>query len=387
VRLGVFADLVYRRDGDVLSTDRAFVLLVTGLAPLLGEVVLFGRLHPEPGRAAYMLPTEGVRLVALPHYPRVTHLTKVGRAFGGARKAFAGALDEVDALWIFGPNPLSLVFIREARRRGKPVVLGIRQDFPEYLRNRLPELRWRWAQPLAHGFEGVFRRLAKRLPAVVVGDELGRRYGGGAPVLATGFSLVRARDLVTPEEALARDWNGPRTLLSVGRLDPEKNPLLLVDIVAGLTARGGDWLLRIVGVGSLADAVAARARDLGVADRIELAGYVANGPDLWREYRGAHGFLHVSFTEGLPQVLFEAQAAGLPIVATDVGGVADALDGGRLGLLVPPADAGAAVDALERLAGDEELRRTFVERGLERAGTETMDAQLERIAAFLRAAV
>jgi glycosyltransferase involved in cell wall biosynthesis len=116
-------------------------------------------------------------------------------------------------------------------------------------------------------------------------------------------------------------------------------------------------------------------------DAVELAGYVSNGPTLWELYRASHAFLHVSLTEGVPQVLWEAQAAGLPVVATDVGGVAVALAG--TGLLVPPRNATAAVAALERIRTDPTLRRSLIEQGLENARRETMEAQLDRIAEML----
>jgi glycosyltransferase involved in cell wall biosynthesis len=81
-------------------------------------------------------------------------------------------------------------------------------------------------------------------------------------------------------------------------------------------------------------------------------------------------------------VIFEAYAAGLPIVATDVGGVSSALAGGDAGLLIPPASAPAAVAALERLRDEPDLRRRLIERGLELAAGDTMDAQLDRIVEF-----
>jgi glycosyltransferase involved in cell wall biosynthesis len=96
-------------------------------------------------------------------------------------------------------------------------------------------------------------------------------------------------------------------------------------------------------------------------------------------------FLHVSLTEGLPQVLFEAHAAGTPVVATDVGGVRAALEDGALGLLVPPSDARAAADAIVRVERDEALRRRLVVAGLAHARRETIDAQLDRIVEFFRA--
>ena len=71
-------------------------------------------------------------------------------------------------------------------------------------------------------------------------------------------------------------------------------------------------------------------------------------------YRSSHAFLHVSWTEGLPQTLFEAFAAGLPVVATAVGGVPAAV--GDAALLVEPGDADPPAAELLRLAGDEALR-------------------------------
>ena len=287
---------------------------------------------------------------------------------------------------IFGPHPISLLFARAARRSGTPVFLGVRQDLPKYIGGRLPGRAWRWAVPVSVGLDRAFRRVARRAPTVAVGAELARNYSGGnAPVLETGLSLIEAADVVSPEEATGRSWDGELCLLSVGRLDPEKNPLLLADVLAGLRSRDPRWRLTVVGNGPLEQALRTHARELGLGDALELAGYVPLGDELWERYRSAHAFLHVSYTEGLPQVLYEAQAAGLPIVATDVGGVRAALGDGDRGLLVPPADAGAAVEALERLATDPDLRRRLVEAGLKHAAQETMEAQHDRLLAFLRA--
>jgi glycosyltransferase involved in cell wall biosynthesis len=384
MRLGVYADLVYRRDEDGVSTDRAFVLFVVGLADHVDELVLLGRLDPVPGRSPYPIP-DRVRMVPLPHYRRVTDLAGVLRSLRGARARFLEELEGLDAVWLFGPYPVSLVFALLALRRRKRVFLGVRQNFPEYVRHRLPSRRWRWAVAVARAFEWTWRRLARRAPAVVVGEENGRAYAAaGGRVLATGFSLVRDADVASDEEALSRSWDGPELrLLTVGRLDTEKNPLLLPEILAGLRARDDRWQLGVVGTGPLAAAVERRAAELGVP--VELHGYVPAGPELWALYRAAHVFLHVSLTEGLPQVLWEAHAAGTPVVATDVGGVRDALAGGASGLLVPPRDAGAAVAAVERLRLEPELRAGLVRAGLSAARGETMDAQLDRIARFFAA--
>jgi glycosyltransferase involved in cell wall biosynthesis len=126
-----------------------------------------------------------------------------------------------------------------------------------------------------------------------------------------------------------------------------------------------------------------RLRERRVQSYASLRGFVPVGPALQEIYRGSDLFLHTSHTEGVPQVLFEAFAAGLPVVATDVGGVATVADGAAL--LVPPDDPSAAVSALRILAADEELRARLVRAGLDIARQSTREAQCERVANFLEA--
>jgi glycosyltransferase involved in cell wall biosynthesis len=386
MRLGVYSDLVYRREGETLSNNRAFVRFVTSMPPRVSEVILFGRLDPVPGRSPYVLPGEAVRLVALPYYRRVTAIGTMLRAVRRSCAVFAAELERLDGVWIFGPHPLALLFAAIARRRGTPLFLGVRQDYPQYIANRLPGRSWRWAVPVAHGLDLAFRRLARDAPTVVLGEELARKYRtDGAAVVSTGFSLVRRSEVVPLDEALARRWDGERVVLSVGRLDPEKNPLLLLEVIRRLRASDGRWRLVVAGDGPMRGEMEARIAATGLAGSVQLLGEVPNGPELWDLYRRSHAFLHVSFTEGLPQVLFEAQAAGVPIVATAVGGVPEALAGGAGGLLMPPDDADAAVAALQQVAADEELRRRLVTAAHENAERETLEAQLDRLAAFFAA--
>lgn len=384
LRVGVYADLVYRRLGEATGTDRAFVLFVLGLAERVDELVLFGRLHPEEGPSPYRV-DERARHVPLPHYPKVTDVVGVLRAMRGTVAKIRREAGALDVVWIFGPYPISVLVAAALRRAGVPLVLGVRQDFPAYVRSRLPGRGWAWAVPAARLLELAFRLLARRAPTVVVGEALAARYRGGrAPVLATGFSLIRTDDVAAEAEALARAPREPLRILTVGRIDAEKNPLLLPEILVELRSRGIESELTVVGSGPLEAELRARAAELGVA--LDLRGYVPAGAELWRLYREADVFLHVSLTEGLPQVLYEARAAGLPVVATEVGGVRAALEDGEGGLLVPPRDAAAAAVAVACLAREPELRERLIRRGLAAARAETADVQLDAILPLLRAA-
>ncbi len=186
------------------------------------------------------------------------------------------------------------------------------------------------------------------------------------------------RDRDVPDAPPERDWDGTLTALSVGRLEPEKNPLMLADVLARLDRR---WRLVVCGEGPLAGDLGARLASLDVADRAELRGYVPIDAGLTALYRESHALLHVSWTEGVPQILFEAFAAGLPVVATAVGGVADAV--GKDALLVPSGDPVAPAMALEELASDRALRERLAASGLQRVRARTLEAEAGRVVQFL----
>jgi glycosyltransferase involved in cell wall biosynthesis len=383
MRLGVFSDSRYQSHDRRLWSHQAFISFVTALPPRVDELVLFGRVEPTPTTSHYELPRERIRFVPLPHYPSITSVGGQLRAVRKTRRIFEAELERLDGAWIFGPHPMASALAWTAKRRGFPLALGVRQDYPRYIAARLPSRKWGWAVGAAYALDSSFRALARSTPTVAVGDDLAAKYRGGrAPVLSTGFSLVRADDVVDAAEAFGRSWDGEIRLLSVGRLDPEKNPLLLLDILERLRHQGS-WRLTIAGDGPLADELAQSVAERGLGDAVDLVGYVAQGERLRALYRAHHAFVHVALTEGFPQVLFEAQAAGLPFVATDVGGVGAFLQRSGAGLLVPPADADAAAAALLRLR-DPELRRRLIESGLRSAHEETTEAQLDRIADFLR---
>ncbi len=380
MRLAVYTDYEYRSDGVRRYGQRAFVVYMEALRRHVDRLVLVGRLDPRPGTSHYPL-HEQTELVGLPHYESLARPWSAARALLGSLGRLWRVLDEVDVVLVFGPQPHAVAFALLAVLRRRRLVLGVRQDTPVYIRSRRPDQRWMHLG--ADLLETIWRLLARRFPVVVVGPELARKYRGARDVLAIAVSLVRERDIVDAAVASARDYDGELTLLTVGRLDTEKNPLMLADVLNRL--RGGRWRWRLVvcGDGPLREQLRARLDELGLLDRVRLRGYVPIDGGLLDLYRRSHVFLHVSWTEGFPQVLIEAFAAGLPTVATAVGGVSAAADGAAL--LVAPGDPEAAAEALERIAADPQLRTRLVEAGLQRAREGTLEASTERLAGFLAA--
>jgi glycosyltransferase involved in cell wall biosynthesis len=219
---------------------------------------------------------------------------------------------------------------------------------------------------------------------VAVGEELAHRYRSSPRLLDLPVSLMPASARATHPGSEELGHNGAVRLLSVTRLDPEKAPELLLDAASMVAARHPDWHveLTIVGDGPLRANLERLAAERP-AINVRFDGYVPHGDVLFDRYRTHDVLVHTAKTEGIPQVVVEALTIGLPVVATDVGGVRAALAGGAAGLLVPAGDAPALAAAVEEavLAPDARARR--VERGLVETGSLTLQGQAARLAAFI----
>jgi glycosyltransferase involved in cell wall biosynthesis len=379
VRLVAYTDYVYKRRDGAVYAQRAFALFLARLGDEVESLSIAGRLDPDPGESYYRLP-ETVDFVPLPHYAALSRPFSALPAMARSLGRFWALLGRVDAAWLLGPYPLSFAFVALAAARRKRVFLGVRQDWPTYVRNRHPGRRG--LHLVARLMEGAWQALARRYPVVVVGPDLAKNYARSRAVLPITIAMVEEEDIAPPRPRWPRE-DGSIAVLSVGRLETEKNPLLLADVLAGLRARDSRWRLVVAGEGPLRAELEGRLEELGVADHAELLGYVPVDAGLHELYRSSDLFLHISWTEGLPQVIFEAFAARLPVVATAVGGVPDAA--GEAALLVPPGSADAAVEGLVRLADDERVRERLVEAGVERVGRHTTAVEVRRVAEFFGA--
>lgn len=378
MRLVVYCDYSYRVQEGTVYAELPFAVFLRALAPHCERLVVTGRLDPLPGRYPYVM--TGVEYAPLPHYESGAQIGSVMRTIPAGLERFWRVLEDVDVAWILGPNPpQALLFALLAKVRGRRLVLGVRQDLPQLIRHRHPD------KPIvrfaALALETLFRLLGRTVPVVVVGPDLARRYRGSAELHVAYVSLLREHDILDPEDD-HRGFDGNELrILSVGRLDPEKNPLLLADVLARALAADHRWRLDICGDGSLMASLGQRLKDLGVDQHAVLHGYVPIDDGLWDLYRRSHVLLHVSLTEGVPQVLLEAFAVRLPVVATAVGGVAEVVHG--RGLLVPPNDAEAAARALGQLISDARLRTELVETAVREARDHTLEVECTRLASFL----
>ncbi len=165
-----------------------------------------------------------------------------------------------------------------------------------------------------------------------------------APVPRERALAVR-RGLSLPDDALV--------VGTVGRLSAQKGHRFLLDAAAALLPRRPQARLLIAGDGDLLEDLRGQAARLGISDRVVFAGHRTDVADV---LGAIDVFCISSLYEGTPLALFEAMAAGRPVVSTSVDGCREVLEDGVSGLLVPPGDAAALAAALDRAVADPDLR-------------------------------
>jgi glycosyltransferase involved in cell wall biosynthesis len=162
-----------------------------------------------------------------------------------------------------------------------------------------------------------------------------------------------------PVEPLPRRSNGP-VIGAVGRLEPEKG----YDVAIRALRDIPEATLVLVGDGSERERLEALARELGLADRVELTGW---SDEARRYLPGFDAFVLPSRQEGFPLAVIEAMLAGLPVIAADVGSVGEAVVDGETGYLVPVGEPAVLAERLRRVLSDRELAQQLGRSGRERA--------------------
>jgi glycosyltransferase involved in cell wall biosynthesis len=197
-------------------------------------------------------------------------------------------------------------------------------------------------------------------------------------------NLVKIPNAIAPfpDVNIARPRE-PATLLFLGWLIPEKGVFDLLEAVARLRVLRPD--LRVLFGGNRgAEEILRKTRDLGIEEHVRLLGWVT-GDDKQRLLREATLFVLPSYREGMPMTVLEAMAAGLPVVATNVGGIPDAVSDGVEGCLIAPGDVDALTQVIATLLEDSALRETMGRAGQAKVAAEfSVDSALPKVEALYR---
>jgi glycosyltransferase involved in cell wall biosynthesis len=252
--------------------------------------------------------------------------------------------ERYDIVHVHWPLPHALFgWVARAARRRTRIIMQFYSIELRWVNRRLAVLR---------GFLRRAIRTADRVVAISTSTarEVTALAGSDVPVEVIPYAVEM------PSRPAVRDT---ATILYVGRLVERKGVAYLIDAAALVPG----VRVVVIGDGPERDALVSRAKDQGVADRVEFRGWVTVA-QLDQAYATATVFALPAIvdqrgdTEGLGMVLMEAMSYRVPVITTALGGITDIVDDGNTGMIVPPNDAPALAGALRRLIED----RAFAER-------------------------
>jgi len=277
-----------------------------------------------------------------------------------ARDTIAALITKYDIQLLHTHDPHSVVLAGLGRKRWPCACVASEYGY------------WRRLFPLrSHVYTFVENMFA--LPAyervITVSDDMKRQILAGRTrpdklrVIRTGLDLAALESPVSRESV--RAFHGITeedcVIGTVGRIYFEKGHGYLIMAVAGLATVYPNIRLMIVGTGPLLPGLKALAEKLGIQERVIFTGYV---DDLAGTLKAMDIFALTSILEeGFPTVALEAQAMGLPVVATDMGGTRETLNAGKTGFLVPRKDVQALMSALGQLLASPPLREAMGQAG------------------------
>lgn len=355
---------------------------------------------------------------------RIVHVT-ASTNFGGPERQMLGLAQSLHAtsescFLSFAEGGRCEAFLNEARQAGFQAA-SLSSDTPRLaraaheLRERLADLRadvvcahgykadllgwwagrrlgipvvavsrgWTWENRKVRAYEAIDRYLLRWVDCVVCVSEAQARRVRRAGVPRINIRVIRNAirtdrfETVEPSgraRLAALFCTPPRQVVgTAGRLSPEKGHDVFIRAAARIAAQHSDVGFVIFGEGALRPALAEQIRFAGLEGRVVLAGHRADLDTLTPHLDVA---VLASYTEGLPNVVLEAMACGVPVVATAVGGTPEVVQDGITGHLVPAGNAEALAARIEDFLESELQRQTMGARGRARVSQEfTFEAQ------------
>ena len=318
--------------------------------PWVGRETLASLLRCLATRPARTVTTLGVVLAAYAREPRYLSkcLATLAWSFSVARWAEKNDVEHIHANWAHLPATSAWIVSR---------LIGLPYSFSAHAGADLFRTSALLRQKIADArFIVVCNRAAeKRL------RDLSPSHAAKIHLCYHGIDLHRFQAGPRPSEGY---------LLSVGNLDPAKGFDLMIRAVASLCDRGRNSTYRIVGEGPERKRLEGLIRELGLGERVRLSGELRSEA-LVEAYHRASVFVAPSRIlpsggrDGLPNVILEAMACGIPVVGTNVAGIPEAVVHEQTGLLADAENPAALADAVERLLVDQELAERVTRAGRE----------------------
>jgi glycosyltransferase involved in cell wall biosynthesis len=381
--LGILCEMPVFDDQCRKCLHVSFGRVVDDLAPRFGSVKLCAPMRkggPDATRE-YTIRSGNVQLLPQPYY--ATSQAALKHPIGIAC-AYWRLCRRCDAIFVRGMLPYVGLFYLMARLFGRRPVHWIVGNPIALLRSHKRSSFVKDCLSTAYALQDrFFTKLGRWLTGgafICNGEELAKIYRSPRTKAVVSSTITENEFFERADTCQGSEIR----LLFVGFVRPEKGLEYLFEALSKLRL-DRPWRLTVVGPTDTYPEYKTRldqqAALLGITDRIDWAGYVSCGPQLWEYLRSHDVFVFPSLSEGTPRVLVEARANSLPVVATNVGGIPTSVQNGYDGLLVDPKNPAALADAISKVVTNGDLRRCLIRNGLAAVGKFTVKAFVNTVVA------
>jgi glycosyltransferase involved in cell wall biosynthesis len=380
MRLAVFVDQVFWRDGPRLKTNESYILFPASFVDYVDEIIFIGReATGDSSSAPYVLDNPKFSLVSLPYYPNLYKLWRANPAiYPQIMKTIRAHAAEWDAILISGPHPIGQLIARQCAALGVTVIPMVRQNLIDQMSAHGNIALRTVAQLVAAALEWDFKQMSRGRTVLTVGMEMKEVYGKYSDRTYNHFPCLVDQKQFEMFSSMT-PGSDPTRLLCVCRLSPEKGHKYLFEALDKLRSEGLICHVDVVGGGDSENELKALVSKLGLDQQVTFHGYVAYGPPLFSLYLQAGAMVLSSLTEGFPQVINESLSIGLPTICSAVGGIPSFVTNNETGLLVPPGDVPALAAAIKRVATDKDLRERLSRNGRALMKDNTLEANRSRV--------
>lgn len=314
LKITVYSHKLFRSTKNGLQTDGAFPIQMDALAAHCEDLILCVPVISNPNFQGLGLDANNIHFHSLPVFmDRFDFMRKVPLL----RKEILKVMQETDLGLVILPGYLGVLASYLGQRYHFPIFQWVVSDWSSNVMARRRGFKASLALILSPLMDEIITRLTRDVLTFFNGRIL---YGHHQEHHQVRLSSSISSENIDFHTNANRELSPPFRLLYVGRLSPEKGITYLLRAIATIESRSM-FHLEIVGDGDLMEQLVEDTKTLSIHDNVTFHGYIPHGKQLRNIYRCSDVFILPALQDQQPKVLMEAMSQGLPVVATEVGGI------------------------------------------------------------------
>ena len=383
--LGVVLESQCVYDGKNYASSITAYLFITQLLLLFKEVTIYTPVKRiktiDYKKYNISFKKKGIKIVRFPYWRDTREFLKLFPfRWLEILKISQKAVRSHDILWIRYPSIVSLIIFLFAGIYHRPLIIHVVGNLRKALeKNKYSRICLPLIETVASLIQKIPNFLWGRKVILTTGIELFKLYSHCSPKILVD-SVISKKTIFFRKDTC---FHKTKVILYVGALLDRKGVSYLLKSLPSLLKQNNRLKLFIIGKGKEEENLRRETEILNIENSVRFLGYIPFGKRLYQIYKMADVFVLPSLSEGIPRVILEAWALGIPVVATKVGGIPYLIRNGENGILVPPCSPDALSKAIKKIIDNKTLRKKLIKGGYHSVKEYTIEKQIHKLKGIL----